>query len=205
MSPGRTVAVSAAAAAALVLAACGGSGPEHAAAPAVTASDSTTLGATPAEGEHNEADVTFAQMMIPHHAEAIEMSDVVLAKDGVDERVVALAERVKGAQGPEIERMTAWLQAWGEDVPRVGGHDAGEMQHRGGGMGDAVEAIAEADGAEASRTYVRHMIEHHRGAIEMAERQVASGSNEEAVALAREIAGAQEAEIEEMEALLEEL
>ncbi len=66
-----------------------------------------------AEQAHNPADVTFAQHMIPHHQQAIQMSDMVLGKQGIDPRVVTLAQQIKAAQGPEIEQMQTWLSQWG--------------------------------------------------------------------------------------------
>ena len=74
----------------------------------------TSVTATTAADTHNQADVTFAQQMIPHHAQAIEMSDVVLAKDGIDPRVTDLANQIKAAQGPEIEQLQGWLTEWGQ-------------------------------------------------------------------------------------------
>jgi uncharacterized protein (DUF305 family) len=57
--------------------------------------------------------MNFAHMMIPHHQQAIEMSDIVLAKQGIDLRVVDLATQIKAAQGPEIEKMQGWMSQWG--------------------------------------------------------------------------------------------
>ena len=56
----------------------------------------------------------FAQMMIPHHAQAVEMSDMMLKKQDIPAEVTALATRIKAAQGPEIEKMTGWLEGWDE-------------------------------------------------------------------------------------------
>src|SRR5215207_5624414 len=75
------------------------------------ASSSPTSSMTPdANADHNQADTTFAQMMIPHHAQAVEMSDIVLAKPDLPADVTALATRIKDAQAPEIETMTGWLK-----------------------------------------------------------------------------------------------
>ena len=71
-----------------------------------------TVSAAPTAG-HNHADVMFANHMIPHHQQAIEMSDVILDKQGVDPRVIDLARQIKDAQGPEIDQMQAWLDQWG--------------------------------------------------------------------------------------------
>jgi uncharacterized protein (DUF305 family) len=62
---------------------------------------------------HNQADMIFARMMIPHHQQAVQMSDMILAKQGIDPRVTDLAKQIKAAQGPEIEQMQGWLTQWG--------------------------------------------------------------------------------------------
>jgi uncharacterized protein (DUF305 family) len=149
----------------------------------------------------NEADVMFASMMIGHHQQAIEMSDLVLGKDDVDERVVDLAERIKDAQAPEIEQMQGWLDDWGVDAP-----DAGGMEHGDGMMSeDDMAALEKASGGEASRLFLEQMIVHHEGAMEMAEAQIADGENADAVALAEDIVSAQSDEIAEMKEILASL
>ncbi|WP_172650865.1 DUF305 domain-containing protein [Rhodococcus opacus] len=106
------LAVGAAAVAALVaLTACSNSSTDQSAQSSTSASVTATAAAA---DTHNQADVTFAQQMIPHHAQAIEMSDVVLAKDGTDPRVTELANQIKAAQGPEIEQLQGWLTDWGQ-------------------------------------------------------------------------------------------
>lgn len=153
----------------------------------------------------NMADVMFAQMMIPHHEQAIEMSDLLLAKEEVDPEVAALAERIKAAQQPEIELMEGWLEDWGADMPHGDmGHD--DMGHGDGMMSQAdMDALEDAGGAEASALFLEQMIVHHEGAIDMAEAQIDDGENADAIALAEKIVVDQTAEIEEMEQLLAEL
>lgn len=73
----------------------------------------TSLPGSAAEA-HNQADVIFAQHMIPHHQQAIQMSDILLGKQGIDPRVIDLANKIKAAQGPEIDKMRGWLTEWGE-------------------------------------------------------------------------------------------
>jgi len=190
--------VGAALAAALVLTACGGD--EDTAGTDVTSSSApgTTPSPTSAD-QHNDADVTFAQMMIPHHAQAVEMSDLVLAKDDLGGDVAALAEQIKAAQQPEIDQMTGWLEAWGEDIPEMGG-----MDHPMNGMlsQQEVDAIGAATGSEAAILYLQSMKAHHEGAIAMAEDEVAEGSDPEAIALAETIIATQQAEIAEIDVLL---
>ncbi|GMA32341.1 hypothetical protein GCM10025875_23330 [Litorihabitans aurantiacus] len=85
--------------------------------------DDRSSTATPTEdraGDHNDADVMFAQMMIPHHEQAVEMSDIVLADPSVMPEVSDLAQQIKDAQAPEIETMSAWLADWGPSPPTAG-------------------------------------------------------------------------------------
>ena len=137
----------------------------------------------------NDADVAFAMNMIPHHQQAIDMADMVLAKDGVDEQVLTLAAAIKDAQGPEIDTMTSWLADWGQS------DDMGGMNHGGMMSDDDMAALEAATGAEASRLFLEQMIVHHQGAIDMAEDEIADGENADAVKLAQTITDAQTAEI----------
>ena len=157
---------------------------------------------TAAAGEHNDADVEFARMMIPHHAQAIGMSEMVLAKDGVAEPVQELAEQIKSAQGPEIAEMTGWLEGWGEGVPDMG--DMGDMGEMSGMMQpEDMEELMSVRGDEFDTLWLDMMIEHHTGAITMSQTQKDEGINPEAVALADTIIEAQQAEITEMTQMLE--
>lgn len=156
--------------------------------------------------EFNAADEMFVTMMIPHHEQAVEMAEMILAKDGIDDRVVALAERIQAAQGPEIDSMTEWLDAWGvEPVDSdMGGMEG--MDHGDGMMSDEdMAALESAEGVEAARLFLEQMIQHHEGAIDMANAEVNNGINPEAVALANKIVDDQTAEIAEMEELLTQL
>lgn len=209
----RTLTMTAVAAvAAFALAGCGANDPEDGSgvngdgSSTVTSSAAPEASATPAEGEHNAADVMFARMMIPHHAQAIEMSDMILAKDGVDERVLDLAEQVKAAQGPEITQMTGWLEGWGEEVPdtSMGGHGSMGSGSSMGGMMSAedMEALGEADGQEGTRLFLEQMIEHHDGAIDMARMALDQGQNAEVKELTEAIIDAQQEEITTMEEIL---
>lgn len=152
-----------------------------------------------ANADHNQADGMFAQMMIPHHAQAVEMSGIVLAKPDVPADVTALATRIKDAQAPEIETMTGWLNGW--NVPTTA------SDHSGHGMSGMVDAegltkLKAAQGTEAARLFMEQMTGHHEGAIEMAKDEIAGGKYPAAIQLAREIITAKEAEIAEMKKLL---
>lgn len=150
--------------------------------------------------DHNGADTMFAQMMIPHHEQAVVMSDMMLAKDGLDPRVQELAAKIKTAQGPEIEKMDNWLAAWGEPREMSGHHAMDGML-----SDEDLAQLDSATGDEAAKLFLSQMIEHHEGAVEMAEDEVADGSNPDAVKLAQDIVADQNAEIAEMKDLLQAL
>lgn len=120
---------------------------------------------------HNDADVEFATGMIPHHAQAIEMADMVAQKQGSP--LTELAAQIKAAQGPEIETMTQWLTDWGQDVPEPGGGHHGSAD----GMVSAedMDSLGQMNGADFDLTWLDLMIEHHEGAVAMAQSQVEDG------------------------------
>lgn len=147
----------------------------------------------------NAADEMFVIMMIPHHEQAVEMSDTILGKDGIDDQVQALAQQIKDAQAPEIELMQSWLTNWG----RSSSGDMSGMGHGDGMMSDGdMAALEAADGAEAARLFLEQMIVHHEGAIEMAQTELDQGANAEVIALAQAILDTQTTEIATMENLL---
>ncbi|MGC5172063.1 DUF305 domain-containing protein [Microbacterium sp. DT81.1] len=164
--------------------------------PGMNHGDSTSSSAPTAEA--NEADITFASMMIPHHTQAVEMSDTILAKDGVDPRVIELAEQIKAAQQPEIEQLQGWLEDWNASAAEMDGMDHGD------GMmtEDDMQALEESTGTDASRLFLEQMIQHHQGAIDMAQDEVDNGQNPDAVELAETIIATQTAEITTMEEIL---
>jgi uncharacterized protein (DUF305 family) len=174
-------------------------GMDHGSSSASAPSTSAPASAT----EHNAADVTFAQMMIPHHAQAVQMSDMMLKKQDIPADVAALATKIKAAQGPEIEMMTGWLQSWNEPTQMPSGHSSHSM---GGMMGDEdMKKLDAAQGGEAARLFLQQMIAHHEGAIMMAKTENTAGKNIDAVKLSKDIVSAQEAEIQEMHTLLSTL
>jgi uncharacterized protein (DUF305 family) len=162
----------------------------------------STESSTPAQSSspaqpHNSADVMFAQQMIPHHQQAIQMSDTVLGKQGIDPRVVNLAKAIKAAQGPELQQMQGWLSAWGEPTTMaMPGHDMTGM------MSDQdMAALQNAQGVEASKLFLTQMISHHQGAITMANDEIKTGQYPPAIAMARSIATSQQKEIDEMQGI----
>lgn len=203
----RTLALAAATVAAtLTLAACGSDD----ATTGSSGDSNASAEATPAEGDFADADVMFAQMMIPHHQQAVEMSDIILAEDDVDGDVLELAEQIKAAQAPEITQMTGWLEGWDAEVPSMGGMDGMEGMDSGGEMygmmsPEEMQSLEGADGADGSRLYLEQMTAHHEGAVEMAQAEVDGGTNPEAIELAETIIETQQDEIGQMQDLLADL
>jgi uncharacterized protein (DUF305 family) len=213
----QRVGIAAAAAAALItMSACSNSDTQ---AQTSTGTPVVSSSTAPAAESHNDADVAFAQGMIPHHRQAIEMSDMLLGKQGIDPRVITLANEIKAAQGPEIDLMTGWLSQWGvsttssspsSTMPGMPGHDmsGGDMPGMAGHgmMSDQdMAALQEAQGAEASRLFLTQMIQHHEGAIMMAQQEIDKGQFPAAVTLARSIVSSQQQEITTMKAMLDSL
>ncbi|GAA2524924.1 DUF305 domain-containing protein [Pilimelia columellifera] len=183
---------------AVALAACGGAEP----ATDAGVTSPTPTAAPSSQAAFNDADVTFATGMIPHHQQAVEMADMAL-KRAQSPQVKELATKIKSAQDPEIAVMSDWLRAWGKPVPTTApgqGHSA----HAGPGMmTDADMAkLGKASGDAFDTMFLTMMIEHHEGAIVMARAEQNDGANADAKALAVKIQGDQAAEIATMRTML---
>jgi uncharacterized protein (DUF305 family) len=174
----------------------------------ITSATATASATTPAAGTeaHNNADLWFVRHMIPHHQQAIEMSDIVLAKHGIDPRVTEFANTIKAAQGPEIQQMQDWLNQWGN--PPMPTMPPGDMQMPApGGMPGMLSerelnALREAEGVDANRLFLTQMIAHHEGAISVAQTEIEEGQSPPAVAMARSIVTTQQQEIDTMKGIL---
>lgn len=185
-----------AAALTLTLTACGSGGAE---------SDDTAF---------NDADVDFAGDMIQHHSQALQMVDLTMGRE-LSPETSELTEQIRAAQAPEIERMADWLEDWGEPVPATSRDHANAHadEHGGGtemdadmpGMMSAEEmaALESASDADFEDLWLQMMIDHHEGAVEMAQLEIDEGQNTKAVGLAEDIVAAQEQEISTMQDLLE--
>ena len=150
----------------------------------------------------NDDDVMFAQMMIPHHEQAIEMADIALDPlSGASDAVKSLATRIKAAQDPEISKMKAFLTSWKERLTPDSSMDHSDMMS---GMLSAedITKLSSLRGAEFDREWMTGMIEHHEGAIEMAKEVLEDGKDAAVKALATAVATAQDSEILEMKELL---
>ena len=216
-------------AAVAVVGACGNSATRDAT-PAATSAAPPSASAQSAM--HNKADMHFAHMMIPHHQQAIEMSDIILSKADIDPRVIDLARQINAAQGPEIAEMQGWLKQWG--MPGMGGmpgmdhggmnrpgsppditmpNPSGSMMPGMGGMSAMdgmmspadMDALTNAQGAEASRLFLTGMIKHHQGALTMAQDEIDNGQFPDAIAMAKSILVSQEKEIDTMNQILASL
>lgn len=144
---------------------------------------------------NNSADVAFAQGMVPHHEQALEMSALVASRTE-NPRVIDLAKRVADAQKPEIDRMNGWLRTWNAPV-QASSHGHAESH----GM-VSLGNLADLDDTEFDRQWLALMIQHHRGAVEMAQKHLDAGTDPEARKLAQDVVAHQEKEIAEMESLL---
>ena len=142
------------------------------------------------------ADIAFAQMMIPHHEQAVVMSGFALTNTDNPE-VLALAQEIMDAQGPEIEQMNAILERFGANMGGHGGHTMAGML-----TDEELEALQAAQGPEFDQLFLTGMIAHHEGAIDMANDALASGSDPEVRALAEAIIAGQQNESELMQKIL---
>ena len=168
-----------------------------------SSSDTTISSTTPVTAEFNGADVMFAQMMIPHHEQAIEMSDMALDPNtGASESIIALATQIKNAQDPEIAQMTSLLQTWGKAL--TADHSGMDHSSMMSGMLSTEEMakLGALTGTAFDTAWAKGMIAHHEGAVEMAQDVHADGSNKEVRTLAQAIVSTQTAEIATLRALL---
>lgn len=175
--------------------------------------DASTVGpdAVPPPVGANHADIAFMQMMVPHHAQALEMARLAMTRASSPE-VSSLARRIEAAQGPEIIAMSAWLDDHHIDVPRAG-DDAAEFDHgehghtaMAGMLTDEQMAELEAARGEAfDRLFLRGMIQHHLGAIEMAQSVSGEGTDIQVAEIAGDVAVGQTSEVDRMRELLRQL
>jgi uncharacterized protein (DUF305 family) len=157
----------------------------------------------PISGEANSADVMFAQMMIPHHEQAVVMADFAL-QSATDPQLIELAQEIKDAQDPEIDLMKSWLDAWG--IPMMPADQAMQAHGSHGMQGmlgdDQLDQLENARGEEFDRLFATYMIEHHVGAVAMAQDVLKDGKDPAVAMLAREIIATQEKEILQLQAFL---
>lgn len=164
----------------------------------------------------NQADVRFATRMVPHHAQAVEMVTLTDQRP-LEPAAQQLAEEIRAARVPEVETMVDWLTSWGEEVPETS-LDHANAGHGGSAAtgpdlgsdipglvtGDEMAALEHAAGPEFQDLWLQLMLDHHRGAVEMARAEQQDGRFPEAIELAESIESSQQEQIERIEQLLEE-
>ena len=169
---------------------------------------STGAPADPVDEPPSHADIAFMQMMVPHHAQAVEMAELARSH-AVDPGVRRMAARIRAAQGPEILMMSSWLEREGVAVPQPG-DDPHEFDHSEHGhdpmMGmltdEEMRALAKARGERFDRLFLEGMIQHHRGAVEMTENLATEGTDVLVTELAADVHLTQTSEIARMRQLL---
>lgn len=155
--------------------------------------------------------------MIPHHQQAVEMADLALAPgSGASPEVKKLAAQIKAAQDPEIAQMSTWLQQWGAPTSMPGassaaqmpgmdhsGHDMGGMSVSGMMTTEQMDQLAATSAEQFDDVWLAMMVEHHQGAIAMAEQAKTSSDSPDVTALTQQIITAQQTEISTMRDLLQ--
>mgnify|MGYP000004542967 CR=1 FL=1 len=142
---------------------------------------------TSASTDYTADEVMFAKMMIPHHQQAIEMSDMALTTS-TNPQVRALAQQIRDAQAPEVEEMKMWFPTTGmdammDDMPMSGMLSDSEL-----------ETLRASTGTTFDRLFLTGMIGHHEGALEMVS-LIKDSKNPEVKKLASNIVTSQTAEI----------
>jgi uncharacterized protein (DUF305 family) len=140
--------------------------------------------------QHNQADVVFLQNMIPHHAQAITMSQMARTQAS-SSQVKDLAARIESEQGAQTQQMSELLTAWGAPTPATTG-----------GIGHG-QTPGMTSSAGLDRLFLQMMIVHHQDAITMSQTELTQGTNSATRNLAQQIISAQRAEISEMQTLLQ--
>jgi len=192
-TPVRIVAVAAALATAVVVSSCSKTEDRTA-----HATSSTTSSATVAA--HNADDIMFAQMMIPHHQQAIDLATMASIHT-TNQAVRTLAAKIADEQQPEIDAMKALLLQWEVD-PAMGDH-SGHGATMQGMVDDAtMTKLKSLNGPEFDTLWLQAMIGHHQGAIEMAKTEIAKGRSADLTTMAKSIVTAQQAEIDQMKQML---
>lgn len=145
----------------------------------------------------NDADVMFLQMMYPHHAQAVEMAKLVPTRSQ-NQQVKDLAAAIEKAQAPEMQQMTTLLAGFGKPAPSA------TMSHSMPGLmtPQQMTELTGLSGAAFDKMWLQMMVEHHQGAITMANDELKNGTNADAKKMAESIVTTQQAEITTMNGML---
>ena len=131
-------------------------------------------------------------------AAALEMAAVALENDTASADVKSLARQIEAAQDPEIQVMKGWLSRWGAQ------ESSGPMDHGPGGMmsDEDMDALKAASGADFDQMWLRMMIEHHQGAVTMAQDVLAATDDADVKKLANAVVTGQQEEIATMQGMI---
>ncbi|ABM11025.1 MULTISPECIES: DUF305 domain-containing protein [Mycolicibacterium] len=155
---------------------------------------------------YNAADIAFAYDMVPHHAQAIDLSRTALERS-TNPELTALAQQIVATQQPEINILNVFLVQWNENPENRSGPDDGGPERALPGTVDeaTITKLESLSGPEFDKLWLQSMIGQHQGAVELANTEIADGANVDAIAIARNIVAAQEAQIAQMTQMLEGL
>lgn len=182
-----------------------GSGPSVIA-PGEPGEANRTLSAEEAERQRveddspNSADVSYARMMIQHHAQALEMTELAPAR-AESSKIVKLAERIAAAQRPEIKAMQGWLKSH-DKAERDDGHGHDHATMPGMATQAQLKQLRAADGKAFDQLFLTLMITHHQGAITMSTELKGQGNNIRMEEMADDVAAQQTSEISRMRDLM---
>jgi uncharacterized protein (DUF305 family) len=148
---------------------------------------------------HNQADITFLQGLLPHHVQSGTMTDLARTK-AVSSKVKALAARIKAEQDQQLTRIRDLLGAWGVAIP-ADGSDKGSVP---GMLSDQqMQQLSSASGNDFDQRFLRLMVDHQQGAIQLAQTELAQGSDPQARRIAQDTVTRQQIEINQMQKMLQ--
>ena len=182
------------------VASCAGDGQDATDAPQTDKDGAAVTAGANQPAEVNGVDLHFLAMMTPHHQQAVDMSEIILAADDISEATADLAERIKIGQQEEIDTMVDWAEQW--DQGDLMAHHA---PHIANGMitPEQMDQLKSLSGEEADTRFLQLMHFHHAGAVAMTQDQIDNGGYQPLVELAQQMVDVQTAEMHEMEQLLE--
>lgn len=168
--------------------------------PTMASTDVSQIAKRASATAHNDQDVMFAQMMISHHQQALDMAKLAETR-AQSAQVKALAAAIEGAQQPEIDTMSGWLQAWGKPTTS----SSSSMGSMNGEMSQSdMNKLTAASGTDFDKLFLQQMTQHHDGAITMAQAELTGGQYADALGLAGSIAITQQAQVAQMQQLLKQ-
>jgi uncharacterized protein (DUF305 family) len=155
------------------------------------------------------ADVEFMQGMIAHHAQAIEMTELLATRTESDD-MRKLAKRIELSQADEIGMMQGWLRGRGQQVPSEHAHHMmhDDMLMPGMLTQDEMAKLAAAKGPAFDRLFLEGMIKHHGGALTMVKELLArpgAAQESEVFGFISDVDADQRMEIDRMSDMLKEL